>query len=552
MLRQEQEKRQAFGLPVIQKIDVEQNLPQALILAPTRELCLQIAGDLNEYSKYVKGLHVLPVYGGSSIESQIKTLKRGVQIIVATPGRLIDLINRRVVNLETVRYVVMDEADEMLNMGFTDDIEEILSKVPDNRSMLLFSATMPKEIAKITRKYMKEPKEITIGRKNEGATNVKHVYYLVHAKDKYLALKRIADYYPNIYGIIFCRTRAETQDIADKLIQDGYNADSLHGDLSQAQRDYVMQKFRIKNLQLLVATDVAARGLDVDSLTHVINYGLPDDIESYTHRSGRTGRAGKAGTSIAIIHVKEKGKIREIEKIINKKFEKGEVPSGDAICEKQLFNFVDKVEKVKVNEDEIDRLLPAVFRKLEWLEKEDIIKRVISLELNRLIDYYRDAEEIEEPQERRSMGRDGAFSDRRERSDRGGRFDRSDRGSRTAERGYTRIFINMGRTDGVNPATLMGFINDFVPGKVRIGRIDLMKNFSFFEVPDSDSGKVLSSLQSCDYNGRKISVEVAQAENGGDGRSERRPYGGNDREDRFGGSRRPKKEHRKGSRPTRY
>lgn len=549
-------KTAAFGLPVLQNIEVENNIPQALILAPTRELCLQIAGDLNEYSKYINGLHVLPVYGGSSIESQIKALKRGVQIIVATPGRLIDLINRRTVNLETIKYVVLDEADEMLNMGFSESIDEILSKVPDNRSMLLFSATMPKEIAKITRKYMSDPKEITIGRKNEGSNSVKHVYYLVHAKDKYLALKRIADFYPNIYGIIFCRTRAETQDIADKLIQDGYNADALHGDLSQAQRDYVMQKFRIRNLQLLVATDVAARGLDVDSLTHVINYGLPDDIESYTHRSGRTGRAGKTGTSIAIIHVKEKGKIREIEKIINKQFEKGVVPSGAEICEKQLFNFVDKVEKVKVNDDEIGKLLPSALRKLDWLEKEDIVKRVLSLEMNRWIDYYQDAEEIEEPQDRRRGERESSFSDRRDRGVRGERGDRGgDRGPRTAEKGYTRIFINMGRTDGVNPATLMGFINDYVPGKVRVGRIDLMKNFSFFEVPEGDTGRVLKALQSTDHNGRRISVEVAQSEGAAGSKPERRSFSnergdrGGDRGDRKYGDRKPKKEHRKGSRP---
>ncbi|MBP1617299.1 MAG: cshA 1 [Bacteroidetes bacterium] len=557
-------KTAAFGLPVIQKVDVDKNVPQALILAPTRELCLQIAGDLNDYSKYVDGLHVLPVYGGSSIESQIKALRRGVQIIVATPGRLIDLINRRTVNLETIRYVVLDEADEMLNMGFTESIDEILSKVPETRSMLLFSATMPKEIAKITRKYMTDPKEITIGRKNEGSNNVKHVFYLVHAKDKYLVLKRIADHNPNIYGIVFCRTRAETQDIADKLIQDGYNADSLHGDLSQAQRDYVMQKFRVRNIQLLVATDVAARGLDVDSLTHVINYGLPDDIESYTHRSGRTGRAGKTGTSIAIVHVKEKGKVREIEKIINKQFEKGTIPTGNEICEKQLLNFVDKVEKVKVNEDEIGKLLPAVFRKLDWLEKEDIVKRVISLELNRLIDYYQDADEIEEPQERRGRDRESSFSDRRERggdrgSVRGERSDRGPSGPRTAEKGYTRIFINVGRMDGVNPATLMGVINDYVPGKVRIGRIDLMKNFSFFEVPEGDTGKVLKALQSADHNGRRISVEVAQADGSGSSspRSEKRSFGGSDRDDRgsdrrFNDRKSPKKEHRKGGSRPRY
>lgn len=516
-------KTAAFGLPVLQRIDVNQNVPQALILCPTRELCLQIAGDLADYSKYIDNLRVLPVYGGSSIESQIKSLKRGVQIIVATPGRLIDLINRRTVQLDSVRNVVLDEADEMLNMGFTESIDEILSKVPKERVMLLFSATMPKEIAKITRKYMNDPKEITIGRKNEGSSNVKHVYYLVHAKDKYLALKRIADSNPNIYGIIFCRTRRETQEIADKLIQDGYNADALHGDLSQAQRDYVMQKFRIHNIQLLVATDVAARGLDVDSLTHVINYGLPDDIESYTHRSGRTGRAGKTGVSIAIIHVKEKGKVREIEKIINRKFEQGVIPSGDEICEKQLFNFVDKLEKVKVNEDEISRLLPSIYRRLEWLEKEDIIKRIASLEFNRLIDYYHDADEIETPAERGSSSSrdDKSFPRRR---------DRDSSGSRGAEKGYSRLFINIGRMDNVNPATLMGLVNDYVPGKVTVGRIDIMQNFSFFEVPERDASKVIGAMNKQQNGDRRISVEVAQGGSGGGERSSSsRSYKGGDR-----------------------
>ena len=512
-------KTAAFGLPVLQKVNVRENVPQALILCPTRELCLQIASDLADYSKYIDNLRVLPVYGGSSIESQIKALKRGVQIIVATPGRLIDLINRKTVDLKDVKHVILDEADEMLNMGFTESIDEILSKVPSSRQMLLFSATMPKEISKITKKYMDSPKEITIGRKNEGSSNVKHVYYMVHAKDKYLALKRIADYYPNIYGIIFCRTRRETQEIADKLIQDGYNADSLHGDLSQAQRDYVMQKFRIRNLQLLVATDVAARGLDVDSLTHVINYGLPDDIESYTHRSGRTGRAGKTGTSISIVHVKEKGKIREIEKIINKKFEQGAIPTGEAICEKQLFSLVDRIEKVKVNEEEISEILPSVFRKLDWLEKEDIIKRVVALEFNRLIEYYRDAEEIESPTERsssRSHDDNSSFSRRKDRDQRPN--------SRGAEKGYSRLFINIGRTDNVNPATLMGLVNDFVPEKVNIGRIDILQNFSFFEVPEKDAQKVIKSMSRQEQNGRRISVEVAQG-----GSSDRGSDRGNDR-----------------------
>lgn len=493
-------KTAAFGLPIIQKTILESHAPQTLILCPTRELCLQIAGDLTDFSKYIDDIKILPVYGGSSIESQIKALRRGVHVIVATPGRLIDLINRKTVSLANVHTVVLDEADEMLHMGFTESIDEILSHVPDNRSMLLFSATMPQEIAKITRKYMSNPMEITIGRKNEGALNVKHIYFMVHAKDKYLALKRIVDYYPNIYGIVFCRTRKETQEIADKLIQDGYDADSLHGDLSQAQRDYVMNKFRLRNLQLLVATDVAARGLDVDDITHVINFGLPDDYEVYTHRSGRTGRAGKTGTSISIIHTREKGKVAQIEKLINKKFEYRQVPKGDIICEKQLFNFVDKIEKVKVNEEEIARLLPSIFKKLDWLEKEDVIKRMVSLEFNRLIDYYQAAEEIEEPKE---------HSSKREERGKGKKFDRNEGGPRKPEKGYARFFINIGKTDGANPANLMGFINDYVPGKIRVGRIDLMKNFSFFEVPEENAKQVLKSFKGVFVEDRKLVVELA-------------------------------------------
>jgi ATP-dependent RNA helicase DeaD len=513
-------KTAAFGLPIIQKIDAKQRAPQALILCPTRELCLQLSADLNDYSKYINDVKVLPVYGGSSIDSQIRALKRGVQVIVATPGRLIDLLNRRVMSLDLVHTVVLDEADEMLNMGFTESIDDILSRVPKDRSMLLFSATMPNEIAKITKKYMDSPTEIVIGRKNEGALNVKHVYYMVTARDKYLALKRIADYYPNIYSIIFCRTRLETQEIADKLIQDGYDADSLHGDLSQSQRDLVMGKFRNKNLQFLVATDVAARGLDVDDITHVINFGLPDDAESYTHRSGRTGRVGKNGTSISIIHIKEKGRIAQFEKAINKKFEKRSIPAGDVICEKQLFNLVDKIEKVKVNESEIERLLPSVFRKLDWLEKEDIIKRIVSLEFNRLLEYYSAAEEIIEPSERSSKnGRE----DRKDRKS----FDRDGggSGSRQAEKGYTRIFINIGKMDGANPANLMGFINDHVTGKVRVGRIDLLKNFSFFEVPEESASKVVQTFKGLFVEDRKLIVEVAQdADNNSNSNSNRRSF----------------------------
>lgn len=516
-------KTAAFGIPVLQKIDISLRQPQALILCPTRELCLQIASDLTDYSEYLDGLKILPVYGGSSIESQINMLKKGVHIVVATPGRLIDLIKRKTVKLTNIKDVILDEADEMLNMGFSESIDEILAVVPEERNTLLFSATMPKEIARIAKKYMSNPTEITIGTKNEGAKNVKHVYYMVHAKDKYLALKRIADYYPNIYGIIFCRTRRETQEIADNLIKDGYNADSLHGELSQAQRDSVMQKFRIRNLQLLVATDVAARGLDVDDLTHVINYGLPDDVESYTHRSGRTGRAGKSGTSISIIHVREKGKIREIERIIGKQFESRTVPTGDQICEKQLFNLVDKIEKVKVNEEEIAGYLPSIIRKLEWLSQEDLIKRIVSYEFNRMLDYYSEAQEIEQPSEKSSS------SERKNKDrSRGGKNDRNDRGgrNRSGEAGFTRLFINVGKTDGLYPSNLIEFINKNTNGRIEIGRIDLMKNFSFFEIEDRSVKDVLRGLSRTELLGRKVSVEVAQGKEGGDGGRGRSSSGG--------------------------
>lgn len=508
-------KTAAFGLPILQKIDVSSYQPQALVLCPTRELCLQIADDLSEYSKYIDNLRVLPVYGGSSIDSQIRMLKKGVHIVVATPGRLLDLMNRKTVNLDAVGNVILDEADEMLNMGFTDSINAILAEIPETRNMLLFSATMPQGIASITRKYMKNPKEIIIGKKNEGNKNIRHVYYMVQARDKYLALKRIADYYPNIYGIIFCRTRKETQEIADKLIQDGYNADSLHGELSQAQRDYVMQKFRIKNLQLLVATDVAARGLDVEDLTHVINYGLPDDVESYTHRSGRTGRAGKTGISISICHVKEKGKIREIERIINKTFEKGEMPNGKAICEKQLFNLVDKIEKVKVNEEEIESLMPAIFRKLEWLEKEDILKRVISLEFNRMLDYYKDADDLQIVDERSSR-----------REDRESRGNSRNSRSSSSEEGYTRFFLNFGKSDGLFPNQLIELINKCVPGRVRVGKIDLRDSFSFFEVEENEAKRVMNAMNGFEIEGRRISVEFAQEKKGGRGGFGGRDNGG--------------------------
>ena len=493
-------KTAAFGLPLIQKTDVGDNRPQSLILCPTRELCLQIAGDLNDYSKYVDGLKVLPVYGGSSIESQIRSLKKGVHIIVATPGRLLDLMKRRTVSLATVTNVVMDEADEMLNMGFSEDINAILSEVPQERNTLLFSATMSDEIARISKNYLHNAREITIGRRNEGTANVRHVVYMVHAKDKYETLKRIVDYNPKIYGIIFCRTKRETQEIADKLMQEGYNADSLHGDLSQTQRDLVMQKFRIRNLQLLVATDVAARGLDVDDLTHIINYGLPDDTESYTHRSGRTGRAGKTGTSVAIVNLKERGKIRAIEKAIGKQFEKGEVPTAWQICKKQLFKVIDDLEKVKVNEEEINEFMPEIYRKLDWLGKEDLIKRVVSHEFNRFFEYYRDKDEIE------------TVSDSKKEQ----RVREENKGPRKAEAGYVRMHINLGKIDRFNLRGLMAMLNDNTRRRVDVGRVDLMKKFSFFEVEEKEAGNVLKAFRGLTWNGRRVVVEVAQEEPAGD------------------------------------
>lgn len=500
-------KTAAFGLPLIQKIDVKRCVPQALVLCPTRELCLQIAGDLTDYSKYITNLKILPVYGGSSIESQIRNLKKGVHIIVATPGRLIDLMERKVAQLSTIQDVVMDEADEMLNMGFTESINAILEKVPEDRNTLMFSATMSPEIARIAKTYLHDAKEITIGTKNEGSKNVHHIAYVVHAKDKYLALKRVVDFYPQIYGIIFCRTRKETQEIADKLIQDGYSADSLHGELSQAQRDLVMQKFRQRHLQLLVATDVAARGLDVNDLTHVINYALPDDTESYTHRSGRTGRAGKTGISIAIMNMREKGKMREIERIIKKKFEIGALPSGQAICEQQLIKVIDEIEKVKVDEEEIEAFLPGIYRKLEWLSKEDLIKRVVSMEFNRFLDYYKNAPEIEQPKSGDKGG------ETRERKDRGSDREKT---ARKAEKGYTRLFLNLGKTDGFYANQIIELINrNLKKEHIQIGRIDLMQNFSFFEIVEGQAPAVIKALNKVTLNGgRKVIVEVAGENNG--------------------------------------
>ena len=495
-------KTAAFGLPVLQRTDVDDSRVQALIIAPTRELCLQISGDLADYSKYIRGLKVLPVYGGSSIQSQIKALRAGVHIIVATPGRLIDLIDRKVVSLDTVGTVILDEADEMLNMGFIDDINNILTHVPEQRKMLMFSATMPPEIQKIANTFMRDPEEYVVGTRNEGAQNVRHIYYMVQARDKYLALKRIADYNPSIYGIIFCRTRRDTQEIADHLIEDGYDADALHGDLSQAQRDAVMKKFRERNLQLLVATDVAARGLDVDDLTHIINYGLPDDIDTYTHRSGRTGRAGKTGVSIAIIHSKERGKIRQIEGKIGKTFEHQEVPTPQRIIEKQLYNLADRIEKVKVDEDEMAKYLPGVYKKLEWLSEVDLIKRTLSLELNRLIEYYKDAPTLDIVTAKTEKG------DAKAR--RGEARQAHDKDRRTGEPGYDRVYLNAGKQDGLFPGSLIDLLNKNSRGqRIDIGRIDLMAAYALFDVRKGDAHRVVSALKGVDFFGKRLYCEPA-------------------------------------------
>lgn len=499
-------KTAAFGLPVLQRIDASLREPQAVILSPTRELCLQIAGDLADFSKYLPEVEVLPVYGGSSIESQIRSLRKGVQVIVATPGRLLDLIKRGVAHLENVHTVILDEADEMLNMGFLDSINEVLSHVPEQRKMLMFSATMPPEIDKIAKTYMHNPVEFVVGQRNEGAANVNHIYYMVHARDKYLALKRIADNNPSIYAIIFCRTRRDTQEIADKLIQDGYNADALHGDLSQQQRDLTMKKFRDRVIYILVATDVAARGLDVDDLTHVINYGLPDDTAVYTHRSGRTGRAGKTGVSVSIVHSREKGKIRDIEKIIGKKFERKEVPSAEHIIEKQLYNLAHRLEHVEVNDEQIDKYFTGVSRKLGWLSGEDLLKRVLSLEFNRLLEYYKNAPVIEVVDEKKP---------KKERKEKGENKPRNDKEKdrRTAEKGMARVYINLGKADGFYAGNLIEIINKWVPGaRVEVGRIDLLSGYSLFDVKKGDAKRVVASLKGSDFLGKRVFTEIADPE----------------------------------------
>jgi len=489
-------KTAAFGIPLLQKIDPTDPNTQAVVVCPTRELCLQITDDMNEYSKYLQGIHIAPVYGGTSINVQIKQLRKGAQIIVATPGRLIDLMNRGAANLEHVRSVVLDEADEMLNMGFQESIDAILAGVPEGRNTLLFSATMSREIEKIAKTYLNDYKEIVVGSRNEGAEHVNHIFYLVNAKDKYLALKRIVDFYPKIYAIIFCRTKIETQEIADKLIRDGYNAESLHGDLSQDQRDLTMQKFRQHLTQLLVATDVAARGLDVDDLTHVINYGLPDDIENYIHRSGRTGRAGKNGTSIAIIHTRERGKIKLIERELGKTFTDGVLPTPKEICTKQLFKAMDQILKSDVDEEQIAPFMDEINRHFEFIDKDFLIKKIVSMTFGRFLSYYAHAPEIEKPVIERGKKSDG---------------EKKSKGNRTPEAGYARLFINLGKTDGFYPGEVMQFINRHVPGKQRVGQIDLFSKFSYIEVPINDAKRVMRALDGTMYKNREVRCNAADS-----------------------------------------
>ncbi len=491
-------KTAAFSLPILEQIDTKSKDTQAIILSPTRELALQIATNIAEFSKYIDGFRTTAVYGGTNIDEQIRKLKKGVHIVVGTPGRTVDLINRKQLKLSNVKWLILDEADEMLNMGFKDELDKILAVTPKEKQTLLFSATFPKEVENIAKNYMHKPVEITAGKKNKGADQVSHQYYVVSERNRYAALKRIADVNPDIYGIIFCRTRRETQEIADKLIKDGYNADSLHGDLSQAQRDGVMDKFRKKHLQILVATDVAARGLDVNDLTHVINHKLPDQIESYTHRSGRTGRAGKEGISIAIVTGREKGKLRPIEKLIGKNFVSTPIPTGKEICQNQLLKLIDKVHDIEINEKEINDFLPSIYEKLEGLDREELIKRFVSLEFNTFLSYYQNAPDLNDSDQMRGSS--------------------DNRGKRRNDENMSRFFINIGRKDRLNPARLIGLINEQQIAKnIEIGQIEILDTFSFFELDKNYTDETIALFKEndVDFEGRNVNVEITEKKRSG-------------------------------------
>lgn len=535
----------AFGLPSLHKVDPNDPSVQVLVLSPTRELAIQIAKDLKAFSKKIKGLKTVAVYGGSNIMTQIRALENGCQVVIGTPGRMLDLINRKKLKVNNVNTLVLDEADEMLNMGFQEDLDEILSDTPKEKQTLLFSATMPKQIARIAKKYMNDPEEIEVGERNAGAKNVEHHYYMVHAKDRFEALKRMTDMNPGIYGIIFCRTRRETAEIASKLNKDGYDVDLLNGDLSQAQRDDVMGRFRSKDIQLLVATDVAARGLDVNDLSHVINFNLPDDLEVYIHRSGRTGRAGKSGVSISIVHTREMRRIRDLERMSGKGFIKKEVPSGEEICGIRMLSLIDKVKETEVNEEQLQKFLPQALEKLADFDREDLIKHFLSVEFNQFLDYYSHSNDLN------AKGGDrGRNSDRRDRNDRkrdnrGGREDRGGRRGIT-EAGFERFFINVGRRDGLNPVRLMGLINEQLNGsKPDFGKIDIQNNFSFFEVEHGYENNLTQGVTGSKFEGRDVAVESAKqdekAKHRGKSRDFKREGGGK----KGGGS----KGHRKGGKP---
>ena len=513
-------KTAAFGLPLISKLRPASRAPQGLVIAPTRELCMQIARDLESYSKHDKNTKIVAVYGGADIRRQITQLKDGVSIIVATPGRLMDLINRKVANLSEVDTVVLDEADEMLNMGFKEDIDDILESTPPTKNVWLFSATMPKEVASIAKRYMDNPFEISIGHKNQSNENIEHIYYTVKEKDRYAALKRLIDVNPTIFGLVFCRTRTETQSVAEKLGKEGYSAEPLHGDLSQAQRDRVMDRFRDRSLQLLVATDVAARGIDVDSITHVINYNLPDDIENYTHRSGRTARAGKKGESLVLVNTREGGKIRMIEKQIRVQFTEGRIPSASDICAIQLSSLISKVKDIEVKESDIEKFIPQIMSDFENLSKEEVIKKFISAEFNRFIDYYQRAGDLNASSER--------GGDREERGDRKERFDDATK---------KRFFVSLGMKDGLNRGGLLRVICEH--GNVastNVGRIDINSAYSFFEADLEVADQIIAGLNGVNFEGRDLKVEFTNESSGGGGRSDRdgdRRSGGGGRS--FGG-----------------
>jgi ATP-dependent RNA helicase DeaD len=565
-------KTAAFGLPIIHRIDQNERKIQALVLAPTRELARQISSDLSIFAKYIRGFSVVPIYGGADVYPQIKALKSGCQIVVATPGRANDLIQRRVLDVSAIKWLVLDEADEMLNMGFKEELNKIISTTPEGKQTLLFSATMPREIVNISKNYMSDPLELTIGSKNSGAKNVQHLFYIAPARDRYLVLKRIVDVNPDIYGIVFCRTRNETKEVAAKLMDDGYNADTLHGDLTQSQRDYVMGRFRQKNLQILVATDVAARGLDVNNLSHVINYNLPDELEAYVHRSGRTGRAGKEGISVVITHMREHQKIARLEKMIKVKFTKMDIPKGEDVCEKQLFHLIDKVKAIEVDHVHIDRYLPSIYESLESLSREEIIQHFVSVEFNRFLEYYKNAPDLNVSKfsgdRDRGRGRDrgrDSYGDRgrekenwsdRRRDNRAGR-DGGDRGGRGGgQGGFQRFFINIGKKDHLSVVDLIGLIKKRTNNRnIKIGTIDISKSFTFFEIEKRASDTIVSDFKGSSFNSVSVNVETAQnesnpsggySESRGDRGGERGGYkkkgrGGSSNDSRDGGFRKRKR-----------